>query len=296
MELAEDLRLALLPWSNPTFLKASIPIQIPITSLTLMTDASEKGWSGVLQPLLVEGSWSKLQLQNSMNWLELKAIHLSLQAFFPQIRGCCISLRSDNQTILSCIKKQGSLASQELWSLSREILEFCLEHEIFLSPRHIRGVLNVLADKGSRRVPISTEWSLDNQSFLEFCEEWGFPQVDLMATWENSKLSKYVSPCPDFKALGWDIFSFGDWNLWDSIYVFPPWDCLEEICQRLRLFQGRGFVIAPLWSSKPWFPLLAERCPHRFPLPEGHSLSQETTEGMVFHRNVSFYKLHAWRL
>ena len=117
-----------------------------------------------------------------------------------------------------------------------------------------------------------------------------------MATWENNQLSKYISPCLDFQAIGWDIFSFADWNLWDSIYIFPPWECLEEVCQRLRSFRGQGFVIDPLWPSKLWFPLLAERCPLRSPLPEGHSLSQVTLEGKVSLGNVSFYNLHAWRL
>ena len=117
-----------------------------------------------------------------------------------------------------------------------------------------------------------------------------------MATWENNKLSQYISPCPDFNSLGWDIFSFEDWNIWASIYIFPPWDILEAVCQKLRLFQGKGFVIAPWWPSKQWFPILAERCPVRSPLPEGHVLSQETTEGIVFCHNVSVYKLYAWML
>ena len=213
VEVDEDLRLALLPWSNPKFLEASVPIQLPPPSVTLMTDASMDGWSGVLQPDLVKGFWTQLQLQNSMNWLELKAIHLSLLGFLPQLKGRCICLRSDSRSALSCIRKQGSLASQELWSLSREVLELCLENNIRLSPKHIKGVLNVLADKWSRQSPISTEWALDSQSFNQICEAWGSPHVDIMATWENNKLSKYVSPCPDFQALGWDIFSFGDWNL-----------------------------------------------------------------------------------
>ena len=263
-----DLRQALLPWSNLAFLSSAVPIHPPPPSLVLMTDASEEGWSGVLQPELAEGSWSDLQLENSMNWLELKAIHLSLLAFLPQLKGRCISLRSDNRTALSCIRRQGSLSSQALWSLSKEVLVLCLENEIFLSPRHLRGVLNVLADKGSRRSAISTEWSLDDKSFQEICEEWGRPQVDLMATWENNKLSQYISPCPDFNSLGWDIFSFEDWNIWDSIYIFPPGHPGGSLSE-VEIIPGQGFRNSPLVALQAMVPHSRQEVPCQGSPPRG---------------------------
>ena len=87
-----------------------------------------------------------------------------------------------------------------------------------------------------------TEWSLDDQSYHSLCLEWGFPEVDIMATWGNKKLSSYVSPCPDFQALDWDIFSCADWNIWGSIYTFPPWTegVLEKLLE-VMLIPGEGF-------------------------------------------------------
>ena len=230
-----------------------------------------------------------------MNWLELKAIQLSLLHFLPLLTGRCVSLRSDNVTALSCIRRQGSLTSRALWNLSREILVLAWQSRIRLVPQHLKGALNVLADKASRGTPISTEWSLDETSFQILCEGLGTPQVDLMATLENAKLSRYVSPCPDKKACGIDAFSL-DWNLWESIYLFPPFQLLPEVVLRLESFRGKGFLVAPLWPSALWFPLLVSRCPLRQQLREGHTLSQWTSQGEVSLQGTDIYRLHAWIL
>ena len=298
-----DQREALSPWMDLEFLESSVPIQQPTPQLRLMTDASGDGWGGVLQLpsgvcLEESGVWPEGLLVHSINWLELKAILCSIQAFLPHLRGNCIGLLSDNRTALSCLKRQGSLASQSLWSLSRDIFLLCRSQKISLSPSHLKGVLNVLADKASRRTPIVTEWSLDDQSFQALCLEWGSPEVDIMATWENRKLSSYVSSCPNFQALEWDIFSCADWNIWGSIYVFPPWTegVLEKVIQRLRSFRGKGFLIAPQWPSKAWFPFLVERCPVRRPLPEDFSLTQLVLGEEVTYQGGFDLNLYAWRL
>ena len=248
ISLDGDLREALSPWMDLEFLESSVPIQQPSPQLRLMTDASGDGWGGVLQLpsgvcLEESGVWPEELLVHSMNWLELKAILCSIQAFLPHLRGKCIGLLSDNRTALSCLKRLGSLASLSLWSLSRDIFLLCRSQKISLSPSHLKGVLNVLADKASRRTPIVTEWSLDDQSFQALCLEWGSPEVDIMATWENRKLSSYVSPCPDFQALEWDIFSCVDWNNWGSIYVFSPVDrgSSGESNTEITLIPGEGF-------------------------------------------------------
>ena len=289
------LRGALRPWANRSFLESSVPVQQGCPSRVLMTDASLEGWGGVLLPHQVQGRWNARQKNQSINWLELKAIHLSLLHFLPLLEGRCVSLRSDNVTALSCIRKQGSLVSPELWSLSREVLVLALQSGIRLVPQHLRGVLNVLADKASRDGPISTEWSLDILSFQTLCDSLGTPQVDLMATSENARLCSFVSPCPDVRACATDAFSC-DWNRWDSVYLFPPFQMLPEVVRLLSSFRGGGFVVAPLWPSALWYTPLVDRCPRRLPLREAHVLSQVTSGGLVELSEVSVYRLHAWIL
>ena len=290
-----ELREALRPWADRAFLESSVPMQQGCPSRVLMTDASMWGWGGVVAPHQVCGSWDRVQRTRSINWLELKAIHLSLLHFRPLLEGKCVSLRADNTTALACIRKQGSLISPELWDLSREILILAWQSNIRLVPQHLRGVLNVLADKASRESPVSTEWSLDQLTFESLCEAHGVPQVDLMATWENHKIARYVSPCPDVKACGIDAFSC-DWNRWTSVYLFSPFQLPLEVVRRLESFRGKGFLIAPLWPSALWFSPLVGRCPVRIPLREGHQLSQCTSNGEVFLQEVHRYSLHVWHL
>ena len=129
----------------------------PIPSVEIMTDASLFGWSGVLLPHRVEGAWDQGVWHHSMNWKELKAIHLTLIHFSYHLSGKSVRVLSDNRTALACLRNHGSLASQALLDLSLKSLEFAAAKSILIVPSHIKGILNVLADKGSRSSPISTE-------------------------------------------------------------------------------------------------------------------------------------------
>ena len=92
----------------------------------------------------------------SINWKELKAIHMSILVFQKWQRGQCVRIRSDNMTALACLRREGSLASEALLSLSME-LPYAQEQEISLVPVQLKGKLNGLADLASRNRLISTE-------------------------------------------------------------------------------------------------------------------------------------------
>ena len=233
----------------------------------------------------------------SMNWKELKAVHLSLIKFQDQLKGHCVRVLSDSMTALACLRKEGSLASTALWDLSKDLLLFAQSRDISLYPVHLRGRLNVLADKASRNNLISTEWSLDRSSFERICQVWGVPQVDLFATRENSQLPLFVSPCPDPWALGCDALSDSlDWNQLRSIYLFPPFQLIEEVLWKLRSFVGSGFLVTPFWPTAHWFVPLERRCPSRIPLPREAFLFQRCSGITYYHKYPSLFRLHAWKL
>ena len=78
---------------------------------------------------------------------------------------------------------------------------FCHRQNISFVPVHIPGKLNVVADQGSRQGPTSTEWMLDPWSFESICQEFPiFPTVVLFCMRATSRLSCFVSPCPDPQA------------------------------------------------------------------------------------------------
>ncbi|CAL4115142.1 unnamed protein product, partial [Meganyctiphanes norvegica] len=175
------------------------------------------------------------------------------------------------------------------------ILEFCLLHSITLVPKHLPGGLNVLADRGSRSDPITTEWSLDKETFGWLSSLAGPFQVDLFATRENTQLPSFVSPFPDPWAIEVNALSL-HWGTWDKLYLFPPSSIMGEVVARLQHYNGRGILVAPLYAQSSWFPSLLLRSPNPISLPLGHSLSQMTNKGLVFHHNPSIFNLHAWRL
>ena len=121
--------------------------------------------------------------------------------------------------------------------------------------------------------------------------------------WESMRCKKsrlkppstYVSPCPDQGAVESNAFSI-PWDRWDSIYLFPPVPLLSKVSSLLLQFQGRGALIAPFYAQSSWLPNLLRRSAEHHPLPPGHSLSQRTNKGRVFHPCPSVYSLHVWRL
>lgn len=296
--LDEDLRTALLPWSDMEALSTPVPMHLPPPSVEIMTDASGQGWSGWLLPDEVFGTWDLESLSQSINWKELRAIHLTLLHFGDRLRGQAVKILTDNTTAVACIRRQGSVNSSSLWELSRDILIFAQDMDMVLIPVHLSGVLNVLADMGSREGPISTEWSIDPQSFWDICDLVGFiPEVDLFATRFNSQLPTFVSPFPDHFAVGQDALSL-DWNRWSSIYLFPPIQILPEVIRKLDLFSGTGFLLAPNWGSDSWYPFLLRRSRRSFPVPRRFFLSQQTNKGMCLldRRQVSIWNLTVWIL
>merc|ERR1739838_957102 len=189
-------------WQVPAYLNMRIPMSIPTPTIQLMTDASKIGWGGVILPDSISGVWSKRCQSSSINWLELKAIQLSLIHFLPQIKGRLLMILSDNTTAVSCIRRQGTLRSESLMLLCKKILEFCFDHKITLVAKHLPGRLNVLADSRSRQLPIDTEWSLDLATFNILWNTYGPYSIDLFANRENNKLKCFISPFPDHFSSG----------------------------------------------------------------------------------------------
>ena len=88
----KELREALVPWADPDFLSTPIPMKPGAFNMTLMTDASEDAWRGILQPQKVKAAWPIEGQGISMNWKEQEAIHRSILVFQERRRGQCIRI------------------------------------------------------------------------------------------------------------------------------------------------------------------------------------------------------------
>ena len=270
--LGATFREGLEIWQNVKFLNTPVRMSVPTPSLQLMTDASSQGWGGALLPHRVSGVWPQECQSCSMNQLEMLAIFHSLEHFRSTLQGNPVLIMSDNTTAVSCIRNQGTLRSLPLLEISRKLLEFCEEFSIIPVPKHLPGRLNVLADQESRLDPISTEWSLDPETFRGIWNRHGPFACDLFANRFNTQLENFLSPFPDPLAQGTNALSIS-WDQWDSIYLFPPVPLLHEVVALLSSYQGKGVLIAPLFPASAWFPNLLLRSKEHSRLPPSMSPS-----------------------
>ena len=274
-----------------------IPLRIDPPSHTIFTDASLSGWGAHVEPegLLFHGVWTEDQSRLHINVLEMKAIFLSLSRAVHKVKNSTVLVSTDNTTVVAYIRRQGgthsTVLSEELWN----VLNLCLAHNIQLLAKHIPGRFNTLADQMSRiDKPISTELSLNQQIANKIFQIMDFPSIDLFATRLNHRLPLYVSPILDQKALSIDALTM-DWNRIHA-YAFPPFHLIPAVINKIRLFQCKIVLIAPLWPDRPWFPeLLGLLVSPPVSLPVIPNLLAQL-KGRILHQNPGHLQLHAWEL
>ena len=293
-----SLRTALKPFLNRIYLVDHVSCHPPSPSLDLQTDASDYGWSGVIDGHRVRGYWTPLESSAHINVREMKGLFNALKFFHPCLEGKCIRIHTDSMVVLFCLKRQSSLHSPRLNAVTRDLILFCHRKNISFVPVHIHGVLNVLADQGSRHLPVSTEWMLDPVSFESICREFSFtPQVDLFATRATCRFACYVSPCPDQEAFHQDALdpSF-NWNQFQVIYAFPPPNLMPLIIPKILAFKGAMLLIAPLKLTHCWTLSLQQRAHSWKALPEDYYLYQMVRGDFTIMESWTPYPLYVFHL
>ena len=247
------LRDALTQWLDTEWLHSSVPIRPDKPRVYLHTDASNDGWGAHFSDGEVSGLWSPSQQTQHINWLELKAIQLSLQHFLASLRDRWVVVCSDNTTALSYIRSQGGTVSPSLSLLAEELHKWAHLHGIILDCEYIPGKLNVLADALSRTGKVlPTEWTIAHHALQPLWDLWGKPMVDLFATKYNTRLPLYVSPVRDPQAWARNAFTI-PWNGM-TLYAYPPTALISKVIERYRLDCPRLILVTPGWSRRPWYP------------------------------------------
>lgn len=280
-------------WQDLRFLSTGISIQRFRAELVIHTDASDHGWGAHLGDLQASGIWGPMDRGQHINLLELRAVHLALQAFLHQVQDRQVLISTDNTSVVAYINRQGGTHSVALLQGAFQLLVWCHQHGIQLRARHIPGRLNVIADVLSRsHQVIPTEWRLHPDVVLKIFQLWGTPQLDLFATRYNAQLPRFVSPVPDSKAHAVDALSIQWTGMW--AYAYPPPPLLTKVLTKVMEDGAELTLIAPLWSAQPWYPRLLELLsdfPRQLPLRRD-LLSQG--EGIL--SSGAQFNLHAWRL
>ena len=74
----------------------------PKPDILTYSDASDSGWGGYSVELggnIAKGQWSAEEELKSSTWRELRATHLVLKSFLPNIQGKEVRHRTDNQNL-----------------------------------------------------------------------------------------------------------------------------------------------------------------------------------------------------
>ena len=164
-----------------------------------------------------------------------------------------IHLRMDNTTAISYVNHMGGTRSQALSQAACKLWQWCLSRGITLSAEHLPGVVNMIADQESRT---SMEWVLDRTVFQGVMGRLWPCTIDLFASRLNNQLLLYVSWLPDPFATATDALQM-PWQ-GELGYAFPPFALVGRCLQKVKRDSCSLVLIAPVWSTQHWYPVLLE--------------------------------------
>ncbi len=220
----------------------------------IKTDASLAGWSAFYDHVSTEGQWSLSEQQYSINYLEMKAILFALQTISKTWENTHIKIMSDNTTAVSVLNNMGTSHSTSCNQICKEIWEWCIKRDIWLTLAHIPGKDNVEADSASRKkINYSTEWKLDSNVLRSCLQHFNLsPNIDLFATRLNAQFPCFISFKPDPGAMAVDAFTL-DWAKY-QFYAFPPFSIISKVLQKVMSDKAEGICVFPQWPTLPWYP------------------------------------------
>ena len=234
---------------------------------TLHCDASHLAWGGVLDGTVpASGMWTGRARGRHINYLELLAVHHSLQAFGSQLRGQSVLLWEDNMTIVHVLTNR-TTRSHELMHLLRRVHYLIDSLGVSLTVRYIASKENSQADALSRGSP-HDELALRPDAFRRLERRFGPHTVDRYASAANAQLARFNTLLPE--AGGEAALALS--QRWDgeNSYVFPPPSELPRIAQLLYESPGASAtLVVPYWPAQAWFQQLLELAVHA----ETHALA-----------------------
>ncbi|XP_078576213.1 uncharacterized protein LOC144861950 [Branchiostoma floridae x Branchiostoma japonicum] len=265
--------------------------------MVVETDASTVGWGGFCNGIHTGGRWSAEEKTAHINVLELQAASMAVQAFCRDMESGHIRVRSDNSTVVAYLNHLGGTRSLDLLNVTLDLWQWCTDRNLSISAVHIPGKENVRADFSSRHFFVATEWTLDRYTFLSLQAK--FPLlskgVDLFASRTNRQLPQYVSWHPEPEAVGTDAFTVS-WSRWELPYAFPPFLLVARTLRKVQLDEAHLLLIAPVWETACWYPVLLEMLVEEPVLLPRHKHLLTQPESGRAHPEGDKLRLAAWHV
>jgi len=162
----------------------------------------------------------------------------------------------DNTVALSYIVKMGGTQNKDMIKLSKEIWDYLISQGITITLEYLPSHLNIEADWESRNCQDSSEWKLAPRVFRGMCQKLGQPEIDLFASRLSHQLPAYMAWKPDPGSKATDAFS----QSWHRLfpYAFPPFCLIGRVLTKVRNEKCTLMLVAPVWQTQHWYPLLLE--------------------------------------
>ena len=236
---------------------ANAPVRYSEPNYVISTDASDQGF-GMFDPQLdikSGGRWGSDEFYLHINTLEVLACWYGLLGLTKDKENEHIRIMTDSKTALSCINKFGTTKSKRRNGIVRKIWDYARGKNLWISACFVPGKENKEADEASREFDDTTEWTLRKDLFMEICQRFGNPSIDLFASRLNHQVARYCSWEADAGAVYIDSLMY-DWSQERLCYAFPPFSIIHKVIQKIIKQEAEVIMVVPFWKSQPWFALL----------------------------------------
>ena len=143
--------------------------------------------------------------------------------------------------------------------LGKDIWEWCISRNLWISAAHIPGAQNITADFESRRANSPTEWMLDSTILTRALGQINFqPDIDLFASRLNAQFPRYVAFRPDPRAVAIDALTLNLSHY--NFYAFPPFSVIASFLQKVQEDGATGICAIPDWPTQAWYPKAMHMC------------------------------------
>ena len=241
-------------WINHLSQNSTQPIILPSPNKIITTDSSDFGWGIWSGGDHSQGPWSGGETRWHINLKELMAGFIGLKLYVKgQSYLTHISLQMDNMTACHYINHLGGTGSVNLCLLALKMWKWCRQRNIHISAFYIPGQLNFIADILSRLINLNSEWKLNPAIFRQICVIYTTPDLDLLQQEQTIKFRNSFH--------GSQIQMLWQPMLSNSL-VKPAMLCISplqsnyEMPKKIQSDKGKVLLIALVWRSRPWFPIL----------------------------------------
>ena len=238
MRLSPQAIAELNRWSA-NVLDACKPISRREPCMVITTDASKTGWGAKCQHISTGGLWCNSEANEHINYLELLATFSGLKTFAQTKSNIHIRLMLDNTSAVSFVNNMRTSHSEKSHILVRQLWEWCIERQIWVSAAHNPGRDNLIADFESRRNEKASEWILDRDCLANVIQTLEYtPKLDLFASRINKQFDNFVTNRPDPQASSIDAFTL-TWSD-QMFYAFPTFSVIGNVLKKIREEKVRG--------------------------------------------------------